>query len=247
MFCDRCGAKLQGPVRHVLRSLWREAARSGELLSSLRETVRRRAAAAGCQPRRRPPAQRRRSMAGVCRLAADTGPVSELVLGLGASFHGRRALFRAWNRALRRSDLPGDRGARHYRRLGTFRAPLVGAHPGDRAGVHQPGASAVRHGYRRLHVVGAAARFVGSGVPADGAGVGEGIAPDPGGTPVAALIGGIGAATVRERCYSLGSARTFFSTGSRVAISTPMGAVFRSAKRRALTITRLSSDSTALL
>src|ERR1019366_1095554 len=44
-----------------------------------------------------------------------------------------------------------------------------------------------------------------------------------------------------------GSARTFLSTGSRAAISTPRGAVFRSAKRRALTITRLSSDPTALL
>ena len=36
--------------------------------------------------------------------------------------------------------------------------------------------------------------------------------------------------------------RTLFSTGSSAAISTPSGAVFKSAKRRALTITRLSSD-----
>ena len=47
--------------------------------------------------------------------------------------------------------------------------------------------------------------------------------------------------------YSPCSARTFFSTGSSSPISTPMGAVLRSAKRRALTITRLSSEPTALL
>src|ERR1017187_353708 len=82
-------------VRHVLRSLRRQAARSGELLSSLREAVRRRATAADGEPRCRPSAQRSRPVAGVFRFAVDTGPVSAFALKLGVPLHGRRPFLRA--------------------------------------------------------------------------------------------------------------------------------------------------------